>query len=146
VRLNIATRARQLRKAGTDAENQLWYALRNRALGGHKFVRQAAIGSFVADFCCREAGLVVELDGGQHEGASDAARTAWLNGQGYGVLRFWNNDVTQNRDGVLEAIASVLAGAPLEDLRFWPGGAAGGRGVRGMAAARAAQAARRGGD
>lgn len=114
-------RARQLRKGAPDAENRLWYVLRNRNLAGRKFVRQFAIDPYIADFACREAALVIELDGGQHaDSASDARRTAHLNREGYTVLRFWNNEVMSNRDGVVLAILSVIEDAPLPGLRLWP--------------------------
>src|SRR5690606_5991193 len=117
----MSTRPRQLRRDATDAESRLWYVLRNRGLGAHKFVRQMAIGPFIADFVCREVGLIIELDGGQHaESADDLRRTTYLNAEGYSVLRFWNNEVMDNRDGVLEAISRTIAGAPSPDLRFAP--------------------------
>src|SRR2546423_14994083 len=93
---------RKLRGAQTDAERKLWFALRDRRLGGFKFVRQEAIGPFIADFVCRDRRLIIEVDGGQHaESAKDAARDAYLAGENYRVIRFWNNDVLTNRDGVL---------------------------------------------
>jgi very-short-patch-repair endonuclease len=102
-------RARQLRVAQTDAERFLWARLRNRQLAGHKFVRQQPLGRYVCDFVCRERFLVVELDGSQHaESASDVERDGWLSGQGYRVLRFWNNDVLSNTEGALTTIAAVL--------------------------------------
>jgi very-short-patch-repair endonuclease len=101
-----------LRTTSTDAEKRLWSRLRNRQLGGVKFVRQFPIGPYFADFTCREAMLIVELDGGQHaESAHDVRRTAYLDAQGYRVQRFWNNDVLKNTDGVLAAIAAALAAA-----------------------------------
>ena len=110
----IATeRARKLRNASTDAESKLWNRLRGRALGGHKFVRQSPIGPFVVDFVCRERRLVVEVDGGQHAtSARDATRDKWLADRNYRVLRFWNNDVMGNIDGVLQSIAATLAKIP----------------------------------
>jgi len=85
---------RRLRVQQTDAERKLWFALRDRRLNGFKFVRQEAIGPFIADFVRREKGLIIEVDGGQHsESAKDAERDAFLIGQGYRVIRFWNNDV-----------------------------------------------------
>jgi very-short-patch-repair endonuclease len=100
---------RKLRSTQTDAERKLWFALRDRRLGGFKFVRQEAIGPFIADFVCRERNLVVEVDGGQHAGsARDVRRDAYLAGEGYRVLRFWNNDVLANRDGVLLTIIDAL--------------------------------------
>jgi very-short-patch-repair endonuclease len=122
------------------AENRLWYVLRNRGLGGHKFVRQFPVGPFVVDFVCRDAALVVELDGGQHvANDADARRTALLNAEGYGVLRFWNNEVLDNRDGVLSAVLRVIEGAPSPDLRFAPATLSPrGRGTRGARAAEGA--------
>jgi len=109
-------RARRLRRDETDAERRLWYRLRARQIGGAKFVRQDPIGLYVVDFVCREQRLVVEVDGGQHAtDLRDAVRDQWLKDRGYRVLRFWNNDVLANTEGVLEAIAAALseaAGAP----------------------------------
>src|ERR1044072_915292 len=100
---------RKLRSNQTDAERKLWLALRDRRLGGFKFVRQEAIGPFIVDFVCRERTLVIEVDGGQHaDNARDARRDAYLAGEGYRVLRFWNNDVLANRDGVLLTILDAL--------------------------------------
>jgi len=100
---------RKLRGAQTDAERKLWFALRDRRLGGLKFVRREAIGPFIVDFACRERRLVVELDGGQHaESAKDAARDVYLARENYRVIRFWNNDVLTNRDGVLLTILDTL--------------------------------------
>ena len=100
---------RKLRSAHTDAERKLWYALRDRRLGGFKFVRQEAIGPFIVDFICREQRLIIEVDGGQHaESAKDAARDARLTAEGYRVMRFWNNDVLKNREGVLLTILDAL--------------------------------------
>jgi len=92
----------------TDAELALWSRLRNRRLLDHKFRSQWTLGPYVADFCCLAARLVVEVDGGQHNEKRDAGRTARLEEQGFRVLRFWNNDVLTNMDGVLEVIAGVL--------------------------------------
>src|SRR5262249_47224683 len=95
--------SRDLRSAQTDAEALLWRHLRSRQLGGHKFVRQEPIGRYICDLVCREKHLIVEADGGQHaESAADAARDQWLIARGYRVLRFWNNDILENIDGVLE--------------------------------------------
>jgi very-short-patch-repair endonuclease len=102
-------RARSLRFRSTDAETKLWNRLRARAIGGHKFVRQEPVGPYIVDFVCRERRLIVEVDGGQHAtDPKDATRTQWLNDHRYRVLRFWNNDVLQNIDGVLEVIANAL--------------------------------------
>ena len=111
--------AKTLRSNMTDAERKLWSHIRDRQLLGFKFVRQLPVGPFVADFVCREADLIIELDGGQHaENARDDQRTAALAQHGYAVLRFWNSDVLTNIDGVLEAIAEHLAKAPSPGLRF----------------------------
>ena len=102
--------ARRLRRTQTDAERVLWFRLHDRRLNGWKFRRQVPIDRYVADFCCRDAHLIIELDGGQHsvQTEQDAKRTAVLETSGYHVLRFWNNDVLKNTDGVLEAISEVL--------------------------------------
>jgi very-short-patch-repair endonuclease len=137
----VNTRPRQLRRNASIAENRLWYVLRNRGFDRHKFVRQFQVGPYIADFACREVGLIVELDGGQHaESVSDERRTAYLNYQGYAVLRFWNDDVIENRDGVLFAIRSVIEGTPSPDLRFAPATLSPtGRGIRGVRAAASSQ-------
>ena len=101
--------ARKLRGDMTDAERRLWSHLRASQLDGAKFTRQLPIGDFVVDFACRSARLAVELDGGQHaENSADDARTAIIEAHGYRVIRFWNNDVLQNTDGVLMAIVEEL--------------------------------------
>jgi very-short-patch-repair endonuclease len=84
--------------------------LRNRKLSGHKFRRQVPIGPYVADFLCFEARLIVEADGRQHaEAASDAKRDAWLGEQGFTVIRFWNNDIFENPEGVLSCLSDTLS-------------------------------------
>ena len=110
-RLITRQRARQLRRNQTDAEQRLWAKLRDRQLRGSKFRRQHPVGPFVADFCCPQRKLVVELDGGQHaeEVAADHKRSRFLEEQGYRVLRFWNHDVLTNTNAVLERIAEVLS-------------------------------------
>lgn len=137
------SRARQLRLNSTPAENRLWHVLRNRTLGGHKFVRQLPVGPYFADFACRELPLVIEVDGGQHaDSPTDEVRTAYLNGQGYSVLRFWNNEILRNRDGVFLAICLVIAGTPPPDARYTLARASlMGRGTRGARAASGAGAA-----
>ncbi len=76
---------------------------------GYKFVRQEPIGPYTVDFVCREQRLIIELDGGQHaESKRDIARDQWLTGRGYRVLRFWNNDVFANIEGVWETISAAL--------------------------------------
>ena len=105
-------RARQLRREETDAERKLWEKLRSTRLEGLKFRRQVPIGDFIADFFCREHKLIIELDGGQHAEpaniARDKRRTALLESRSYRVIRFWNNDVLTNIDGVVEAILEAI--------------------------------------
>jgi lysyl-tRNA synthetase class 2 len=102
--------ARRLCRSQTDAERVLWFRLRDRRLAGWKFKRQVPIDRFVVDFFCADGKLVVEIDGGQHDQDRDrdASRTRILEAMGYLVLRFWNNDVMRNADGVLEVILSTL--------------------------------------
>jgi very-short-patch-repair endonuclease len=107
-------RARRLRRDQTDVERKLWLRLRDRRLSGWKFKRQVPIDRYVADFCCPDGKLVIELDGGQHSERTEAdeKRTAVLESCGYLVLRFWNNDVINNMNGVLEEILATLPQAP----------------------------------
>jgi very-short-patch-repair endonuclease len=102
--------ARRLRRNGTDAERALWRYLRNRSAAGAKFRRQQFIGPYIVDFVCLNARLVIEIDGGQHavKLTADADRTAFLEREGYRVLRFWNNDVLSNPRGVYETIERAL--------------------------------------
>jgi very-short-patch-repair endonuclease len=103
--------ARRLRVNQTDAETVLWNRIRNRQIDGHKFVGQEPIGGYVCDFVCRERLLIVEVDGGQHsESTSDLIRDRRLAEEGYKVVRFWNNDVLGNLEGVLVTIQSALSG------------------------------------
>jgi very-short-patch-repair endonuclease len=104
------TKAQRLRREMTDAERNLWSVLRNRQLSGAKFRRQQPIGPFIADFVCQELRLVIEADGGQHaDNIRDKRRTAFLEGKGYRVLRFWNNEILGNLDGVAQVIAAALS-------------------------------------
>jgi very-short-patch-repair endonuclease len=108
----LTTFARKLRQDPSDAEKYLWRKLRGNNLGV-KFLRQAVIGRYIVDFACFEKKVVVEVDGGQHcQSQQDMARDAWLSSQGFKVLRFWNNDVLGNRDGVLEEIEKYLKNSP----------------------------------
>ena len=102
-------RARTLRRGATDAESVLWYALRER-LADAKFRRQVPLGLYFADFASHRTKLIIEVDGGHHADArkQDEVRTHFLNGEGYRVLRFWNNEVLENLDGVLAVIAAAL--------------------------------------
>ncbi|HKU06505.1 MAG TPA: endonuclease domain-containing protein [Bradyrhizobium sp.] len=103
--------ARRLRVNQTDAETALWSRIRNRQIDGHKFARQVPIGPYICDFVCREKQLVIEVDGGQHnESTADAIRDRRLSDEGYKVIRFWNNDVLGNIEGVLLTIQSELRG------------------------------------
>jgi very-short-patch-repair endonuclease len=102
--------ARRLRKTQTDVEAHLWQQLRNRYFARYKFRRQHKIDRYIVDFVCLRRRLIVELDGSQHieQKEYDAQRTAYLNLQGFHVLRFWNHDVLENIDGVLEEIHRTL--------------------------------------
>lgn len=114
-------KARTLRSEETDAEHRFWNMVRNRGLGGHKFVRQYAIGSYFADFVCRDAMLVVEIDGSQHsESMRDELRTKALNVLGYSVLRFWNNDVLENLEGVADVLLATIEGNPSPGWQYSP--------------------------
>ena len=111
--------ARNLRRNSTEAGEILWQKIRNKQLAGVKFRRQQPIGPYVVDFVSLEKMFVIELDGGQHaiEKRKDRKRDLWLNSQGFEVLRFWNNEVFENMEGVLEFVRKRLlcpsSGAPL---------------------------------
>jgi very-short-patch-repair endonuclease len=101
--------ARKLRKVATDAEIRLWSRLRKKQLDGFRFRRQQPMGPFVVDFFCPQASLIIEVDGGQHsDNERDDSRTRWLEARGYRVVRFWNNEVLSNTEGVLLAILEAL--------------------------------------
>lgn len=107
------SRARRLRRDQTDAEALLWSRLRDRRLDGWKFRWQAPVDRYIVDFLCVDAKLVIELDGGQHTATTDEARTRVIEACGYLVIRFWNNDVLTNMDGVLLTIVDAMrAGTP----------------------------------
>jgi very-short-patch-repair endonuclease len=102
-------RARGLRLRMTDAERKLWFALRDRRFAGFKFRRQVPIGRFIVDFVCFEQRLVVEVDGGQHaDSVADQRRDRWLAANGFRVMRFWNNEVRSNLEGVMAVLAGAL--------------------------------------
>ncbi|MEA2999438.1 MAG: hypothetical protein QOK17_1271 [Sphingomonadales bacterium] len=103
-------RVRELRREMTPAERRLWSRLRGRRLGGFKFKRQEWVGPFIADFYCWEARLIVELDGTQHADRDeyDRARSAYLKREGFRVVRFWNNQVTDELERVLSTILAIL--------------------------------------
>ncbi len=92
----------------TEAEALLWSKIRNRQLEGWKFRRQHIIDRYIADFVCVEVNLIVEVDGGQHTEAGDMHRTQFLESGGWRVMRFWNNEVLENTEGVCEAIIVAL--------------------------------------
>jgi len=106
-----STFARNLRATPTDAEMRLWSRLRRKQLDGFRFRRQHPMGHYIVDFFCAETRLIVEVDGGQHAD-DDGRRTVWLESRGYRVIRFWNNEVLLNIDGVLMTIAQALKTAP----------------------------------
>ena len=104
--------ATKLRHNQTDAERILWTRLRSKQLTGTKFRRQQPVGPYIVDFITFESRLVIEIDGGQHNQDTmrneDEKRTTWLQRRGYKVVRFWDNEVLQNIDGVLEKILAAL--------------------------------------
>ena len=110
------TLARGLRKRQTDAERALWNKLRSKQIEGVKFRRQQPIGPYIVDFVSLERKLIIEIDGGQHNERKvreeDQEREEWLKEKGYQTLRFWNNDVLTNIEGVLERIKENLEGKP----------------------------------
>jgi very-short-patch-repair endonuclease len=107
--------ARRLRADATEAEIRLWRYLRQTPLDGSHFRRQVPLGPYVADFACMAAKLIIELDGSQHaedkNKLKDDERTRWLAAEGYRVIRFWNNDIVENIDGVLETIYKAIYGS-----------------------------------
>jgi very-short-patch-repair endonuclease len=111
----LSINARDLKKRQTRAEELLWRNLRTRQLDDAKFRRQVPIGDYIVDFISFEKKIVIELDGGQHAETTkrDAERDSWLKGRGYSVLRFWDNDVFQNMEGILEVVRKNVASAPL---------------------------------
>ena len=104
--------ARKLRREMTDAERKLWYQLRSRRFSDVKFRRQHPIEPYITDFCCLERGLVIELDGGQHNDDAtieyDHRRTAFLNSKGFQVIRFWDFEALKETDWVMERIWDAL--------------------------------------
>ncbi len=111
----LRTYAKRMRAEPTQAEQKLWWHLRHRlSLDGTHFRRQVRFGHYIADFVSHGAKLVIEVDGGQHDerALADAKRSRFIEAQGYRVLRFWNNDVLKNIDGVLEEIHRVITTTP----------------------------------
>ena len=108
--MSLLENAKLLRRNLTDAEQKLWYHLRAHRFMGRKFKRQKPMGRYVVDFVCLEEKLIIELDGGQHAESVeyDHVRDSWLRSEGYTVLRFWNNELINEMDGVLEQIRLTL--------------------------------------
>ena len=107
---SVVAAARKLRRSSTEVERILWYRIRDKQIEDFRFRRQRPIGKYIVDFVCLDAMLIIEVDGGQHADAvlADAARTRFLESLGYRVLRFWNNEVIENLEGVLERIREAL--------------------------------------
>ena len=120
----LAAIAKNLRKNSTDAERLLWRQLRAKQIQGCKFRRQEPTGNYVVDFICFEKRLVVEVDGGQHaiEIQKDRERDDWFKKEGFKVLRFWNNEVLGNIEGVLQVITRGLSLSPHPTLPHKGGG------------------------
>ena len=113
----LTTLAQKLRREPTDAQIRLWSHLRGKQLGV-QFTREFQIGDYIGDFACRRVRLIIELDGGQHaENEADIERTRIIEAHGYTVIRFWNNEVLGNTDGVVLSIAQALAAA--RNRRDW---------------------------
>ena len=110
VRADAKEKARELRGQMTEAESLLWQHFKDRRFQGFKFRRQRPLGTYILDFVCLEAGLVIEIDGGQHveQQAYDQARTALIETQGLTVIRFWNHEVLNETPAVLETIWQTL--------------------------------------
>ncbi len=109
----LVPESKQLRKKSTDHELKLWRYLRNRSLSGYKFRRQYVIEPYIADFCCPDQNLVIELDGGEHNHpikiSKDQKRDNFLKEKGYKILRIWNSEIDQNIEGVLQSIINFLS-------------------------------------
>ena len=105
-------KARKLRKNMTNQEKTLWYYLRKRFINNYRFRRQYPVGNYIVDFVCRKKNLIIELDGGQHNQNLikdlDIVRTQYLESRGFKVIRFWNNDIDTNLEGVLNEIIRQL--------------------------------------
>ena len=108
----LTSRSRALRHNPTDAEKKLWQALRSRQLAGCKFRQQVEIDGYIVDFLYPAKRLIIEVDGGQHTPERDARRTTFLESQGFTVIRFWNNEVMENLDGVWSEIEAALSTPP----------------------------------
>ena len=108
----LTNRSRVLRANETSAEERVWQAIRSRQLGGFKFVRQLPVGTYFADFACRERKVIVEIDGATHgtnaEIACDAVRSAYLTQKGFRIFRAHNSEIYENLDGVLDTLLAFM--------------------------------------
>ena len=118
--MSLLNNAKSLRSNMTEAEQKLWYYLRAGRFMGIKFKRQKPLGRYIVDFICLEEKLIIELDGGQHaeKVTYDHQRDSWLRSQGYTVLRFWNNELFNETESVLEKIRLTLSPALLRTPRY----------------------------
>lgn len=121
--VSLLDNAKSLRRTMTDAEQKLWYYLRAHRFMGKKFKRQKPLGRYVVDFVCMEEKLIIELDGGQHAEnvGCDQVRDAWLRSEGYTVLRFWNNQLLNETEGVLEQIRLAFSSKDTDPKTLSPG-------------------------
>jgi very-short-patch-repair endonuclease len=121
--MSLLDNAKTLRRNLTDAEQKLWYHLRAHRFIGRKFKRQKPIGRYVVDFICLEEKLIIELDGGQHAESLeyDHERDSWLRSQGYTVLRFWNNELMNETESVLERIRLAIEHGAVSSETLSPG-------------------------
>lgn len=105
---DLKTKARYLRKNLTEQERKLWNIIRNKQFYGYKFLRQYPIEPYIVDFVCREKKIIIKIDGGQHNTPdnilADEQRTKYLEAKGYKVIRFWNNEIIKNIDGVYQKL------------------------------------------
>jgi very-short-patch-repair endonuclease len=106
---DLRDRAKAMRSAPTEAEHRLWQILRAKRLAGYKFKRQMPLDRYIVDFICLAHRLVIEADGGQHSENADARRDAYIRSQGFHILRFWNDEIFTNEDGVTTAILDALS-------------------------------------
>ncbi len=118
--MSLLNNAKSLRSNMTEAEQKLWYYLRAGRFMGMKFKRQKPLGRYIVDFICLEEKLIIELDGGQHAEkiTYDRQRDSWLRSQGYTVLRFWNNELFNETESVLEKIRITLSPGLLRTPRY----------------------------
>mgnify|MGYP004455286081 FL=1 len=109
---NLKNNARYLRKNQTEQERKLWNLIKNKQFYNYKFLRQYVIGKYIVDFICREKKIIIEIDGGQHNENStidyDKERSIYLNSIGYTVIRFWNNEIDNNIEGVYSKLEQVF--------------------------------------